>query len=58
MSLDDLEQHITDILTKHGASLYNIESYLEDIFAFSDRELYQSIDDKTIIEDFEDWLGK
>jgi len=58
MPLDALEQHITDILTKYGASPYNIESYLEDIFAFSDRELYQSIDDKTIIDDFEEYLGK
>lgn len=58
MKIDPLEQRITDILTKHGVSPYNIESYLEDIFAFSDRELYEEADDEIIIEDFEDWLGK
>jgi hypothetical protein len=58
MPLDPLEQRITYILTKHGASHYNIKSYLEDIFTFSDRELYQEADDEVIIEDFEDWLVK
>jgi len=58
MPLDALEQRITDILTKYGASPNNIESYLEDIFAFSDRELYENLNDKEIIEDFEYWLGK
>jgi hypothetical protein len=58
MPLDALEQHITDILTKYGASPHNIESYLEDIFAFSDRELYEEVEDEIIIGDFEDYLGK
>jgi len=58
MSLDALEQRITDILTKYGASPNNIKSYLEDIFAFSDRELYEEVEDEIIIDDFEDYLGK
>lgn len=58
MPLDALEQRITDILTKHGVSPFNIDFYLEDIFAFSDRALYEEADDETIINDFEDWLGK
>jgi len=53
-----IEQRITDILTKYKVSPYNIESYLDDIFAFSDRELYESSTDKEIIEDFEYWVGK
>lgn len=56
MPLDPLETRITDILTKHGVSPYTIEYYIDDIFAFSDRSLYEEADDQTIISDFEDWL--
>jgi hypothetical protein len=56
MPLDPLEIRITDVLTKHGVSPYVIEYYIEDIFAFSDKALYEEADDQTIISDFEDWL--
>jgi len=56
MALDALEQRITDILVKRGISPYIIEFYLEDIFAYSDKALYESSTDEDIIKDFEDWL--
>jgi hypothetical protein len=56
MALDALEQHITDLLTSHGATDTQIEMYLDDVFAFSDKELYTNADDETIISDFENWM--
>jgi len=54
--LDALEQRITDLLRRNGANNTQIEMYLEDIFAFSDRELYEGIEDKDILADFDAWL--
>lgn len=54
--MDPLEKRITDLLTEHGATQNIIEMYLEEIFAFSDRELYEDADDHTIIVDFDKWL--
>jgi len=54
--LDPLKKRITNILILHGVSPYTIEYYIDDIFAFSDRALYEEADDQTIISDFEDWL--
>ena len=56
MALDALEQHITDILSAHGATDTQIEMYLDDIFAFSERKLYENSDDESIISDFESWM--
>ena len=56
MALDALEQHITDILSAHGATDTQIEMYLDDIFAFSERKLYENSDDESIISDFEAWM--
>lgn len=54
--LDALEQRIADLLRSNGATDTQIEMYLDDIFNFSDRRLYQDADDETILNDFEDWL--
>jgi hypothetical protein len=54
--LDALEQRITDLLEKQGVQPNIIELYLDEIFAYSDRALYEEADDQTIISDFEDWL--
>jgi len=54
--LDALEQHISNLLKSNGATDTQIEMYLEDIFCFSDRELYEGIEDKAILADFEAWL--
>ena len=54
--LDALEQRISELLTKNGATQTQIEMYLEDIFAFSDRELYEGIGDEAILADFDAWL--
>jgi hypothetical protein len=56
MPLDPLERRITYLLVNHGASPEAIEYYINDIFAFSDKALYEEADDQTIISDFEDWL--
>ena len=40
----------------NGANDTQIEMYLEDIFAFSDRELYEGIEDEAILADFDTWL--
>ena len=56
MPLDPLERRITHLLINHGASSEAIVEYIDDIFAFSDRALYEEADDQTIISDFEDWL--
>ena len=54
--LDALEQRIADLLKRNGANDTQIEMYLEDIFAFSDRELYEGIGDEAILADFDAWL--
>jgi hypothetical protein len=54
--LDALDQRIADLLEKQGVQLNIIELYLDEIFAYSDRALYEEADDQTIISDFEDWL--
>ena len=54
--LDALEQRITDLLRSNGATETQIEMYLEDMFAFSDRELYEGIGDEDILADFDAWL--
>ena len=54
--LDALEQRIADLLKRNGANDTQIEMYLEDIFAFSDRELYEGIEDEAILADFDAWL--
>ena len=54
--LDALEQRITDLLRSNGATDTQIEMYLEDRFAFSDRELYEGIGDEAILADFDAWL--
>jgi hypothetical protein len=56
--LDALEQRIADLLRSHGANDTQIEMYLDDMFAFSDRELYENADDETILNDFDEWLEK
>ena len=56
MPLDPLERRITHLLINHRASPEAIVEYIDDIFAFSDRALYEEADDQTIISDFEDWL--
>jgi hypothetical protein len=54
--LDALDQRIADLLEKQGVQPNIIELYLDEIFAYSDRALYEKADDQTIISDFEDWL--
>ena len=54
--LDALEQRIADLLKRNGANDTQIKMYLEDIFAFSDRELYEGIEDEAILADFDTWL--
>jgi hypothetical protein len=54
--LDALDQRIADLLEKQGVQPNIIELYLDEIFAYSDRALYEEADDQTIISDFEDWL--
>lgn len=56
--LDALEQRIADLLRSNGATDTQIEMYLDDMFAFGDREVYENSDDDDIIKDFEDWLEK
>jgi hypothetical protein len=56
MPLDPLERRITYLLVNHGASPEAIVEYIDDIFQFSNRTLYEEADDRTIISDFEDWL--
>lgn len=56
MALDALEQYITEILSAHGATDTQIEMYLDDVFAFSERKLYEGIDDESIVNDFESWM--
>ena len=56
--LDALEQRIADLLRSHGANDTQIEMYLDDMFAFSDRELYENLDDEDILNDFDEWLEK
>jgi hypothetical protein len=56
--LDAVEQRIADLLRSHGANDTQIEMYLDDMFSFSDRELYENADDETILNDFDEWLEK
>lgn len=56
--LDALEQRITDLLRSNGANDTQIEMYLDDMFVFSDRELYDGMDDEAILTDFDEWLEK
>jgi hypothetical protein len=56
MPLDPLERRITHLLINHGASSEAIVEYIDDIFAFSDKVLYEEADDQSIILDYEDWL--
>jgi hypothetical protein len=41
MPLDPLERRITTLLINHGASSEAIVEYIDDIFAFSDKALYE-----------------
>ncbi len=54
--IDPLEKRLTGLLTEHGVTQNIIEMYLDEIFAFSDRKLYEDADDHTIIVDFDKWL--
>jgi len=54
--LDATEKYISEVLTKHKATPLQIETYLEDIFAFSNIDLYKEADEQTIINDFNEWL--
>ena len=54
--LDALEQRITDLLSQNGANSTQIEMYLDDIFSFSDRRLYNDASDQDILNDFDQWL--
>lgn len=54
--LDALEQRIADLLKNNGATDTQIEMYLDDIFTFGDKRLYQDADDETILNDFDEWL--
>jgi hypothetical protein len=56
--LDALEQRIANLLRSHGANDTQIEMYLDDMFSFSDRELWEGADDETILNDFDEWLEK
>ena len=56
--LDAVEQRIATILYKHGATQTQVEMYLEDIFSYSNKDLYENLDEETILIDFEDWLGE
>jgi hypothetical protein len=56
--LDAVEQRIADLLRSHGANDTQIEMYLDDMFSFSDRELWEGADDETILNDFDEWLEK
>ena len=46
--LDALEQRIANLLRSHGANDTQIEMYLDDMFSFSDRELYENSDDENL----------
>lgn len=54
--LDELEQRIADLLKSNGATETQIENYLDDIFNFGDKRLYQDADDADILLDFKEWL--
>ena len=54
--IDPLEKRFTGLLTEYGVTQNIIEMYLDEIFAFSDRKLYEDADDHTIIVDFDKWL--
>ena len=56
--LDVVEQRIAEVLYKNGATQTQVEMYLEDIFSFSSRDLYQNLDEQTILDDFDEWLGE
>lgn len=56
--LDALEQRIADLLRSNGATDTQIEMYLDDMFAFADREVYENSNDDDIIRDFDEWLEK
>ena len=54
--LDPLEQLISDLLKSNGATDTQVEYYLDDIFNFGDKRLYDEADDETILNDFNEWL--
>ena len=56
--LDAVEQRIANVLYKNGATQTQVEMYLEDIFSYSNKDLYENLDEETILIDFEDWLGE
>lgn len=50
----EIEQHIQKVLETF-ATAKQIKEYIEDIYNFSDINLYKHITDEEIIFDFGDW---
>ena len=56
--LDPLEQRITKLLSDNNIDNNQIEMYLDDVFAFNNRKLYEEADDDVILQGFNKWLGE
>lgn len=50
----EIEQHIQVVLDKY-ATPKQIKEYIEDIYNFSDINLYKYVTDEEILNDFYDW---
>jgi len=56
--LDLLEKRIIKILKNNKVSNNHIEMYIDDIFSFNNKELYEQVDDEDIVYGFNKWLGE
>jgi hypothetical protein len=52
---DNFNKWVTRILKKHKFNQEWIEQYLDDLFDFGDIDLYQNIQEKDLVNDFEEW---
>jgi hypothetical protein len=54
----NIEQRITDVLEQDGVRPQPIKDYIDDIFAFSDLELYKDMSGDGIRSDFRAWWSE
>ena len=54
----NIEQRITDVLEQDGVRIQPIKDYIDDIFAFSDLELYKDMSEDGIKSDFKSWWSE
>jgi len=54
----NIEQRITDVLKQDCVRPQPIKDYLDDIFAFSDLELYKDMSEDGIKRDFKQWWSE